>query len=311
MVRSIVPHIAFLAILTCAAPAAAQSEEDKQRANELAAEAVAAFQNSDYTTAAARFAEAHEFYPQASLKLNEMVAWYKADDCASATRVSRWIESNVDGLTSADEKDLDRVTSDCAYREANELFEGGDLTGASAILENIETEDGEVALKVGRLQGKIEERRSARAEVVPPEHEEPVKVVAPPPTWWKPAGFAAVGLGGALLVTSGVKWLVERGTVKQWDDCINSNTPPAVCPTDENGDHYIPEATKKQINRQSLTNIVLAVTGGASLIAGGTFLFLHYQREANRTDESSDGASMSISPTFSPDGAGVVLQLQF
>jgi hypothetical protein len=241
-----------------------------------------------------------------------MVAWYKADDCTQAIETARWIESNVEGLTSADEKDLDRVTSDCKYREANTKFESGDLDAAAAILEQIDTEDGDVALKVGRLQGKIEERRKAQASGEgggegEGEVEEPA-AVEPPPSWWRPVGFAGLGVGVAAAATAVTLVITDQKRLDEWVELCKGDEPHPKCDGNDPPKSVIDQAKTSR----TVIGVLWGVTG-VGVLSGGTLLALHYIRQA-KYDEyvAKQGlGSLQLLPMLSPDTAGISLHVRF
>lgn len=315
-----------IALTLLAIPGVGHTQSDPERAVELAAEADAAFEAGDFATAAERYGEAHEHYPDDRLALNEMVSWYQAKECVRALGVAASIKRSGATLAEVDRADLEKVNLDCGYRAAEDLFEAGDVEEALTRLNLVETTDVDLAQRIGVLRGKIEERqrqlavereRAAAAE----RDSEPrdTATVAPPPEppkrgFTSPAAFA---LGSAGIVIGGVtlgKYLFyDRPKVSEFNQAFERGIYECTLlprRADREGLPLcgdVPRARESEPfqdydlfrRRANVAHVVGAATAGALLV---TATILHVVRPSSTTERAA-----TLAPTIGADFAGITI----
>ncbi len=303
-IRGAIAAFALVASALASPPLAAQ--EDQEEAVRLAGEAGAAFQNGEFEIAAEKYAAAYENYPDVSLKLNEMAAWYKAQRCVPALDAAAQAAESTE-LGERDEADLHRVNSECGYAAAEKMFDDGDLDSAEERLALIQTGDVDLAQKIGILRGKIEERRRLLAEQettvpAPPPPEAPARPLMP--------GVAIAGAGaGVAVLLLGKGVLYDAGKVRRYSEAFEegvhgcSLTPKRA--EDQNRprcgtipaaraepDFEAYERFRKGVN----VSRVVGYSAAVGLMAAGAVLYF--------MGSSETAGTVSVVPALGPDGVG-------
>jgi outer membrane protein assembly factor BamD (BamD/ComL family) len=325
LVLRLVLTLLTLSLICVSTPGFAQGEEDQERAVQLAEEGGEAFQNGDYALAAQKFAEAHSHYPDLSLKMNEMAAWYKARRCGEAIAVANYVTGTQQTLTEQDKSDLYKVHLECGYKEASEMLEAGDLDAADARLTDVRPIDPELASNVGELRGKIEERRKALAQQDnhDPDLSAETDAPGPPPQAAKWGGIAMIGLGAATLLTGVGKFLfVDQAAVRQWrkyykdtygcelDAHNNVNLQECSDPANASLDH---KDLRDELDKANRANTIIYTTGGIATALGlGLYTYWVFRKNAyDQYQAEQSQARVILAPVIAPHFTGATFQLRF
>lgn len=326
MLRLVV-SLLTLSLLCVSTPVAAQDDGDKERAIALAQEGGQAFQSGDYVLAAQKFAEAHEYYDDPNLKLNEMAAWYKAQRCNEAIAVAKSITASGREPTAQDKKDLYKVHNECGYKEAQRMLDAGDLDGAEAQLEDVNPYNPQLASAIGELRGKIAERRRTLAEQdanannqTDPDISEKAQPLRPPPEWMRIAGLGGMGVGATTVVVGLLKFaLIDNRAVDRWksyfqdtygcelDGENNLDTRECSRPAEADSDY---DDFVDDLKAAQRANVALYIAGG-SVAAVGAGLFAYYFIKKTQYEKAQSSESVTLSPVIAPKYAGFSLQLRF
>ena len=117
--------------------AVADEDDDYEKMLDLSTEAAEAVADGHYELGAIKFRQAYATYPDPILLNNEMIAWYRADDCQNALAPARkFLQS--EGLEPEDRQDVQAVRVRCKLRLASQAVEEQDPFLAAYPLDNLE-----------------------------------------------------------------------------------------------------------------------------------------------------------------------------
>ena len=127
---------------------------------------------------------------------------------------------------------------------------------------------------------------------------EPAMAPARPRTWRFWAGWGAVGLGGASLITGVVLGVMARGKADEYDELSTADTP-----------HYgALEDLRSEGEGLQAGQIATLVVGGV-LVAAGVGLVIWDRLAVGEAEQP--GAAVTLAPTVGPDGGGLALGVRF
>lgn len=297
-----------------AAPAHAQDDPRVAQAIEL-------FGAEEFVEAAELFEAADRDAPANYLRLNAMVAWYKADRCEKATQAMGRVD-RTQPLEPVDLEDIDRVRAYCQLKTARQHEAAGRYDEALAILTGLETLDDELRAQIAAVRIEVAKKkrraaeRDSEGEVEPPPEPLSGPTVTPKPAW---ALWSGLGLGGGGVLL-GTATLVKHLAFDVPDRRAGNDSFASAlgcgggvydaCSEAEKqriAEHPDWDGWRDQLRSASTQNVVLGVSAGV-LGAGGAALLIYYAL-AGGGDEAS--ASIILAPTLSPAGAGAVLELRF
>lgn len=297
--------------LLFAAPALAQGEVDDadyQEMLELSEKAAAAFGEGEFEKAAKLFEAADAIKPDAVLKMNAMIAWFKHGDCTSALDASEKFlaaspEVSEDPQILSDQRSARSVQFKCNVSLGAQALDGGERSdalafaqAANAVYTSHTSEfDADDKASLDALNARLE----AGKKETPPDGpiEDPVEP-APAEGPLSVVGWAGVGglaVGGVLL---GVGGALYASNIEQFTNCSEEAPAGAVC--ELNAD----EIAQAQSTVQ--TQQILMIAGG-SLAAVGAGLLVYDLVSG----DSGDAETARVTPTIGPDGGGVQVRFSF
>jgi len=291
-------------ILVCSAPRLYAQDDAKQKMGDLMTQGAKLFQQKKFADAAVKFGEAYDAFPDPNLKKNEMVAWFKANNCGKALPAAEVFLRDGNDITRQDRSDVAKVRTRCDIRTAKAKLELGDLDAAESALQRARrgapgSSDRET---ISELQTQIDARRDEQSH----DHTNPPPPEPPPgspdrPTW---AAFT----GGGLLVASAAGW--GYFAYLQRDGAHLSDRFDAQCVRtgDEvRGMNPANDQSCKDLYRSVSTAVTLQwpVAIGAGLTAiGGVGLLTYYL-----LGSESDTQTSRLVPMVGPGGAGMAFEL--
>ncbi len=287
------------------------------------AQAVELFRAGDFVAAATLFEAIERDAPANFLRLNAMVAWYKADRCPEARAVmGRVVDDST--IEPPDRRDIDKVGTYCTLKDARTQADAGETDRALATLQGLQTEDVGLKSEVAALRTKLEERKAAeeQAKITPPVETKPDPTPPPPapaerPRWALTGGLAGIGTGIALGSWATIKYFaVDRPAFRQglddfarvhkcdgevYSGCTSAQR------ADIEDDPGFRDWEKQSVKVASTLTAVLGVTGGV-VGAAGIGLLVYYLTSPS---EAPAQQSFLILPTLGHGTVGATLQLRF
>lgn len=268
----------------------ASAEDDYDEMIELSNAAAEAVGEQHYEIGAAKFRQAYRSYPDPVLLNNEMIAWYRADDCRNALRPARdFLElGDSDEISSQDRQNVRTVLVDCHLELSEEAFEDGNAALAGYHLDAVEPVD---------RSDEEEERYRALRERLTDQTDTAVADAEPPPqTAASPNFFGWAQISGGLLVAATGAALHS----------VALNRQSVMRDLEERGQAALLEARKEEwggfqnTTRWAVPALYLL---GAAAIGSGTYFVL---------TGSSDGTdTTALHPSVFSDGATLTLSGRF
>ncbi len=123
MQRSSLPSFSAIICFLLLVPTLAQAEGDAYETMlDLSDEATEFVLEGNFELGAVTFRQAYQSYADPILLRNEMIAWYRAEDCQNALTPARAF-LNTDEAEPQDRKDVQTVQRECHLRLAEEAFD--------------------------------------------------------------------------------------------------------------------------------------------------------------------------------------------
>lgn len=198
-------------LLTLAGTASAASPE----ADRLNGQALTAYADGDYLTAALAFADAYALDPDPMFRRSEALSWFKAGDCKRAmTAANAFLHTKPPAEMSAEPT---AVVANCKVTFAEDAVKVGSYDLADRLLFEAEelandryTEDRIVAVRVELANLRQNQTSTApAAETPPPDVEQTKETIEPlrPAPRSNTPGWIAMGVGAGAL-TAAIVWHV-------------------------------------------------------------------------------------------------------
>lgn len=294
MLHRFAPSFVAAAILLTPLIAFAEEEDEAyEEMVDLSNEAANAVADGHYEIGAVKFRQAYDIYPDPILLNNEMIAWYRADDCRNALPPARaFLET--EGLQPEDREDVEAVQLQCHLTLAEEAIQEQNAVLASYHLDSLipldlddEEEHEYLALR---------QRIDDELEPVPDDEVAPVAATAPGPAvtrTWLPisGGIAATGIGLALHA-------VALSRQSELQALADSNDPADA----QRLNHLQQQWGSSQSTARWAVPSLYAIGGLA--IGSGVFFLLR--------DDTDDSAEyVSVAPAVDTDHLGLSLSGQF
>lgn len=129
-----------VALLVLLVPLVAVADDAYEEMIDLSNEAADAVADGRFEIGAVKFRQAYETYPDPILLNNEMIAWYRADDCQNALPPARQF-LETEGLEPEDREDVESVQIQCHLRLAENALEEQNAVLTSYHLDSLEPLD--------------------------------------------------------------------------------------------------------------------------------------------------------------------------
>ncbi|MEZ4460239.1 MAG: hypothetical protein R3E66_11040 [bacterium] len=209
--------IILLLLCGLASPAVAQTRAEKKQIKALNEAGITAFQEGRFADAAASFREAWKIHPDPTLRKNEAIAWFKANNCKEASEAATSFLDAADTDPEA-RGEINSVLANCRVEYAREAMRFKDFKLAEDFLaqaENLATAD---VTKENIRQARLELAK-ARSEVEAPVEATPTVVTAnaepTQPVW----PYVVAGTGAAIVLTAAIYHVVSlTSTASEYED---------------------------------------------------------------------------------------------
>lgn len=208
----------FMALLVCSLTTQAFAE-DRERMLELNEEGFKAFSEERFEDAARAFEAAYEASPDAVLRKNEAIAWFKAGRCTEAlTAANAFLLA--ENTPVEDKKEARSVVANCKVELARDALEAGSFSLAETLLaeaESLEPDD-YARDQIGMVRVEIAKARNAadEDEVVVDEEDEGMS-----PETVTTIGWILASTGAVLTVTAFIYHMVTLANQSELEDISN------------------------------------------------------------------------------------------
>lgn len=293
--RSLVAIVLAVSTVLCSQTAWAQQEDDEayQEMLDLSNAAADAVADEQFALGAVQFRRAYDSYPDPVLLNNEMIAWYRADDCRNALRPARdFLElEDTDNISEEDRQNVRTVLVDCHLNLSEEAVEADNPALAAYHLDAVDDVErsNEEDERYQALRQQLDEQHEA-PEPTPQNDQRQDADTSPNYLGWGQVS------GGVLLAGLGMTF-----------HSVALNRQSVLQDLEERGQGALLETRKEQWGSFQNTARWLVPTlyvAGAAAIGSGIYFVL--SDSGSHTD-----ASTAVGPSLSPEHAGVVLSGRF
>lgn len=266
-----------------------QAHQEMLDLSNAAAEAVA---DEEFEIGAVKFRQAYESYPDPVLLNNEMIAWYRADDCRNALVPARRYlddyDQEGDDVSPEDRRNIETVMVDCHLELAEDALEDDNAVLANYHLDMLSDSgpQDDNRDRYTRLRDRLEDQTDA------PESTAETEPTAPdrPDTGWSDAdlGWAQIAGGIAVAGVGLSMHTVALSRQSHLEDLSNSESLEDQRQFDTLQDQW---SSYQNTARWVVPSLYVV---GAAAIGSGTYFLLR---------DSDD--ELAVSPAVGPDSTGI------